>query len=153
MMRRSYEHGTCRRLSDTVSLSTRNVLPHRKNRKLDESWLWWSWKWDKQELKLDWPEEYFRDISDDKMWEVLEAVLPEIQPLKNTKQNKKHLLKKSRHETMRSWTKGWQEGWKGRDNSRMHFTRWVLNWRIVVWRGEVKGGVKMTQRVLTWETA
>lgn len=32
--------------------------------------------------------------------------------------------------------------------SRMHFTRW-----IVVWGGEVKRGVRVTQTVLTWETA
>ena len=32
-------------------------------------------------------EEYFRDISDDKVWEVLEAVLPEMHPPENkTKQ-------------------------------------------------------------------
>lgn len=57
-------------------------------------------------------------------------------------QNKK-LLKKHRCNTMRSWTKGRQEGRKGRGNSRTHFTRQILSWRLVVMGGEEgTGGVR-----------
>ena len=52
------------------------------------------------ETKKSWNliEEYFRDISDDKVWEVLEAVLPEMHPPQNK-------TKQKPFEEIQAWSK------------------------------------------------